>query len=38
LILDYDARVFLEFLPSNSAKQIFVHFPVPWDKNPIEEL
>jgi tRNA (guanine-N7-)-methyltransferase len=34
LILDYDARVFLEFLPSNSAKQIFVHFPVPWDKKP----
>ncbi|MBE0491880.1 MAG: tRNA (guanosine(46)-N7)-methyltransferase TrmB [Sulfurospirillum sp.] len=34
LIADYDARVFFEFLPSNSVKQIFVHFPIPWDKKP----
>jgi tRNA (guanine-N7-)-methyltransferase len=34
LVVDYDARVFLEFLDSNSVKQIFVHFPVPWDKKP----
>lgn len=34
LLLDYDARIFLEFVPSNSVKQIFVHFPVPWDKKP----
>lgn len=33
-ILDYDARVFLEFLNSNSVGKIFVHFPVPWDKKP----
>ncbi len=34
LIVDYDARTFLEFLSSNSVSQIFVHFPVPWDKKP----
>lgn len=34
LVLDYDARLFMEFLPSNSAGRIFVHFPVPWDKKP----
>ncbi len=34
LLLNYDARIFLEFVPSNSVKQIFVHFPVPWDKKP----
>jgi len=33
-ILDYDARIFLEFLNSNSVGKIFVHFPVPWDKKP----
>ena len=34
LVVDYDARTFLEFLNSNSVSQIFVHFPVPWDKKP----
>jgi tRNA (guanine-N7-)-methyltransferase len=34
LILNYDARLFLEFLDSNSVGKIFVHFPVPWEKNP----
>jgi len=34
LILDYDARIFLELLPSLSLQKIFVHFPVPWDKKP----
>ncbi len=34
LLLDYDARIFLEFLKSNSVEKIFVHFPVPWDKKP----
>ncbi len=33
-VIDYDARVFLEFVPSNSVAKIFVHFPVPWDKKP----
>jgi tRNA (guanine-N7-)-methyltransferase len=33
-VLNYDARLFLEFLQSNSVSQIFVHFPVPWDKKP----
>ncbi len=32
--VNYDARLFLEFLDSNSVGQIFVHFPVPWDKKP----
>ncbi|QOG11170.1 tRNA (guanosine(46)-N7)-methyltransferase TrmB [Arcobacter sp. FWKO B] len=34
LILNYDARLFLEFLKSNSVGKIFVHFPVPWEKKP----
>ncbi|MDD3344184.1 MAG: tRNA (guanosine(46)-N7)-methyltransferase TrmB [Sulfurospirillaceae bacterium] len=34
LVLDYDARLFMEFLPSNCVGKIFVHFPVPWDKKP----
>lgn len=34
LILNYDARIFLEILPSNALDKIFVHFPVPWDKQP----
>jgi tRNA (guanine-N7-)-methyltransferase len=33
-IVNYDARLFLEFIASNSISQIFVHFPVPWDKKP----
>ncbi|NWF67290.1 MAG: tRNA (guanosine(46)-N7)-methyltransferase TrmB [Campylobacterales bacterium] len=32
LILDFDARIFLELLQSQLASKIFVHFPVPWDK------
>ena len=34
LICKFDARVFLELLPSNSVGKIFIHFPVPWDKKP----
>ncbi|MBV5279268.1 MAG: tRNA (guanosine(46)-N7)-methyltransferase TrmB [Campylobacteraceae bacterium] len=34
LVVDYDARLFLEFVASNSVGKIFVHFPVPWDKKP----
>ncbi len=34
LVINYDARLFLEFLKSNSVERIFVHFPVPWDKKP----
>jgi len=34
LILDYDARIFLELLESKSVKTIYLHFPVPWDKKP----
>ncbi len=34
LIAAFDARIFLEFLPSNAVGKIFVHFPVPWDKKP----
>ena len=32
--VNYDARLFLEFLSSNSVSRVFVHFPVPWDKKP----
>ena len=34
MLLDFDARLFLEFVPSNRVGRIFVHFPVPWDKKP----
>jgi tRNA (guanine-N7-)-methyltransferase len=34
LVLNYDARLFLETLDSNCVSKIFVHFPVPWDKKP----
>ena len=34
LIADFDARIFLQLLHSNSVEKIFVHFPVPWDKKP----
>ena len=33
-VVNYDARLFLEMLPSNVCEKIFVHFPVPWDKKP----
>ena len=29
-----DARVLFEVLPRESLSAIFLHFPVPWDKNP----
>jgi len=34
LLLDYDARLFMELVPSNLVGAIYVHFPVPWDKKP----
>ncbi|WP_321778691.1 tRNA (guanosine(46)-N7)-methyltransferase TrmB [Sulfurimonas sp.] len=34
LLLDYDARLFMELVPSNLVSKIYVHFPVPWDKKP----
>ena len=34
LVLDYDARLFMELVPSNRVGAIYVHFPVPWDKKP----
>ena len=34
LIVNYDARLFMEFIDSNKVSKIFVHFPVPWDKKP----
>lgn len=33
-LLDYDARLFMEFVPSDLVGRIYVHFPVPWDKKP----
>ncbi|WP_456390350.1 tRNA (guanosine(46)-N7)-methyltransferase TrmB [Hydrogenimonas sp.] len=33
-VVDYDARLFMELLPSDSIERLFVHFPVPWDKKP----
>lgn len=34
LVLNYDARLFMELVPSNTIETIYVHFPVPWDKKP----
>jgi len=34
LVLNYDARLFMELVPSNAVEKIYVHFPVPWDKKP----
>ncbi|WP_104722093.1 tRNA (guanosine(46)-N7)-methyltransferase TrmB [Helicobacter mesocricetorum] len=34
LIINYDAKIFLELLPTHTLERIFVHFPVPWDKKP----
>ena len=34
MLLDYDARLFMELVPSNLVGAIYVHFPVPWDKKP----
>lgn len=34
LVLNYDARLFMELVPSNLVDKIYVHFPVPWDKKP----
>ncbi|WP_457746100.1 tRNA (guanosine(46)-N7)-methyltransferase TrmB [Sulfurimonas sp.] len=34
MVLDYDARLFMELVPSNIVGKIYVHFPVPWDKKP----
>lgn len=33
-IINADARVLLEILPSHKAKGIYLHFPVPWNKKP----
>jgi tRNA (guanine-N7-)-methyltransferase len=33
-VVNYDARLLLEMIPSNAAKAVYVHFPVPWDKKP----
>jgi len=37
-VVNYDARLFLEMLPSNICSKIFVHFPVPWDKKPLRRV
>jgi len=34
IVVNYDARLLLEMLPSNILEAIYVHFPVPWDKKP----
>lgn len=34
IIVDFDARVLMEFFASNMLATIFIHFPIPWDKKP----
>ncbi|WP_027327251.1 tRNA (guanosine(46)-N7)-methyltransferase TrmB [Helicobacter pametensis] len=33
-IINFDARVFMELLPSSLCEAIYLHFPVPWGKKP----
>ncbi len=33
-VLNHDARIILSKIPSNQLSEIYVHFPVPWDKKP----
>lgn len=33
-LINYDARLLLSNVASNSVKEIHVHFPVPWDEKP----
>ncbi|MGX3011763.1 tRNA (guanosine(46)-N7)-methyltransferase TrmB, partial [Helicobacter sp. 23-1044] len=33
-VANLDARVLCEIVPRKSLDRIFLHFPVPWDKNP----
>lgn len=33
-IINHDARIILSKIPSNQLSEIYVHFPVPWDKKP----
>jgi len=33
-ILNHDARIILSKIQSNQLSEIYVHFPVPWDKKP----
>lgn len=33
-IINADARILLEILPSHIANGIFLHFPIPWNKKP----
>ena len=37
LIVNYDARLFMEFIKSNKVGKVFVHFPVPWDKKTTQK-
>ncbi|MCI6988853.1 MAG: tRNA (guanosine(46)-N7)-methyltransferase TrmB [Campylobacter sp.] len=34
LLVDFDARIFFDTLPSNCVDTVFLHFPVPWDDSP----
>ncbi len=37
-VVNFDARLLLEMLPSNLLSEVFVHFPVPWDKKPYRRV
>ncbi len=37
-LCDYDARSFIKNLPLNSLNNIYVHFPIPWDKKPSRRI
>lgn len=34
VVVDYDARLLLQSIPSNCVKNLYVHFPVPWEGAP----
>lgn len=33
-IFEEDARILLQAIPSNSLHKIYLHFPIPWEKQP----
>ena len=33
-VVDFDARILIDSMPSGSLSEVFVHFPVPWPGSP----
>ncbi len=37
-IINADCRILFDILPSHSLDCVYLHFPVPWEKNPIKRV